>query len=55
MTKLISIAFLTALLAACSSMGMHSSSMGNGADTQHSTDSAAAKNGNPAAVSPGGK
>jgi hypothetical protein len=57
MTRLLSITFLTALLAACSSMGMNppSSSMGNSADLQHSTDSAAAKNGNPAAVSPGGK
>ena len=57
MTRLLSITFLTALLAACSSMGMNtpSSSMGNGADLQHSTDSAAAKTGNGAAVSPGGK
>ena len=57
MTRLLSITFLTALLAACSSMGMNtrSSSMGNsGADLQHSTDSAAAKTGNGAAVSPGG-
>lgn len=56
MTKLLSIAFITALLAACSSMGMHSSApMGNAGELQHSTDSAAAKTGNPAAVSPGGK
>ena len=63
MTKLLSIALLTASLAACSSWsGMHSSSgsmgssMGNtSADLQHSTDSAAAKHDNPAAVSPGGK
>ncbi|MDB5956886.1 hypothetical protein [Ramlibacter sp.] len=57
MTKLLSITLLTAFLAACSSWsGMHSSSMGNtSADLQHSTDSAAAKHDNPAAVSPGGK
>ena len=60
MTKLLYLAVLTASLAACSDMGMHSSSMGNsgmssGADMQHSTDSAAAKHDNPAAVSPGGK
>ena len=63
MTKLLSIALLTASLAACSSWnGMHSSSANNGssmgansADLQHSTDSAAAKHDNPAAVSPGGK
>lgn len=56
MTKLLSVALLSAFLAACSSWsGMHSSSMGAaGADTQHSTDSAAAKTGNGAAVSPGG-
>ena len=58
MTKLLSITLLTAFLAACSSWGTQSSSMGNNAgtrDLQHSTDSAAAKHDNPAAVSPGGK
>ena len=59
MTKLLSVALLSAFLAACSSWsGMHSSSstsMGAPADLQHSTDSAAAKHDNPAAVSPGGK
>ena len=54
MTRLLSITFLTALLAACSSMGMNTPSSGNTADLQHSTDSAAAKTGNGAAVSPGG-
>ena len=55
MIKLLSISVFAAFLAACSSMsGMHSSSMGGSADTQHSSDSAAAKHGNPAAVSPGG-
>ena len=62
MTKLLSIALLAASLAACSSWpGMNSSSstMGNSGmnspDLQHSTDRAAAKHDNPAAVSPGGK
>jgi len=54
MTKLLSVALLSAFLAACSSYsGMHSGMSGM-ADTQHSTDSAAAKTGNGAAVSPGG-
>jgi hypothetical protein len=61
MTKLLAITFLAAALAACSSMSgtSRTSSMGNAPvagspDLQHSTDRAAAKNGNPAAVSPGG-
>ena len=58
MTKLLSVAIVTAFLAACSSWGTQSSSMGNSSnpkELQHSTDSAAARHDNPAAVSPGGK
>lgn len=51
MIKLIAVTFVVASLAACSSMGYRSSSMGNAAETKNSSD--ANKSGNPAAVSPG--
>ena len=51
MIKLIAVTFVVASLAACSSMGYRSSSMGNAAETKNSTDANKAQN--PAAVSPG--